>query len=297
MPEQDGPALDIPTERVALAPYHRVFRAVEEAFETKRPFSLIRLGDGESAVLGYPEMVHPVRHARWMGSFFGPGRIDADQAVRLRAGLEAAIAGADVVGTYRERFADPGPAIAMALGLGALPKPSPAEMQAINFVERRLLNQLIAPHRPGGQLLTDANIHIKMHQTGFAIDMIRRSKAVSIISGNPGIAGVLGNVFGCTTFELTQVPGEFKWASDKADWKRTAPHFPTVFDEVVGRIRAGAVQYCVLVGAGPCGKIYCDEVRRAGGLALDVGSLMDLWCGRATRSYMKAMMATQAPTG
>lgn len=297
MHDQTVPAEDLAAEQIALAPYKEVIQRAEEAFARKQCFSLIRLGDGESAVLGYPEMVHSVRHARWMAHFFGARVVGLDQYARLRAGLEAAILGADVVGTHRVRFVDPLPAAARALSLGAQARLNLAEKEEINILERRLLSHLIAPHRSAGQTLTDTNVHIGMHQAGFLVNLIRRSRNVTLISGNPGLDRVLGNVFGGTSFDLTLVPSEYRWASDKAAQDKDVQHFPDVFDDVIGRIRAGALQYCVLVGAGPCGKIYCDEVRRAGGFALDVGSLMDLWCGRATRSYMKSLLAAPTKAG
>jgi hypothetical protein len=44
-----------------------------------------------------------------------------------------------------------------------------------------------------------------------------------------------------------------------------------------------------LVGAGMLGKLYCAAIRRGGGVAIDVGSLMDLWSGRQdTRGVFRA---------
>jgi hypothetical protein len=40
-----------------------------------------------------------------------------------------------------------------------------------------------------------------------------------------------------------------------------------------------------LVAAGFLGKIYCDDIRQRGGIALDIGSLADYWMGYVTRSY------------
>jgi hypothetical protein len=43
-----------------------------------------------------------------------------------------------------------------------------------------------------------------------------------------------------------------------------------------------------LVGAGTLGKMYCGAIRAAGGVAIDVGALFDLWAGRAdTRGEMR----------
>jgi hypothetical protein len=42
----------------------------------------------------------------------------------------------------------------------------------------------------------------------------------------------------------------------------------------------------VIVGAGYLGKWICDEARTRGGVALDLGSIVDYWVGLKTRSYL-----------
>ena len=39
----------------------------------------------------------------------------------------------------------------------------------------------------------------------------------------------------------------------------------------------------LLVGAGVIGKIYCNWMRDRGGVAFDIGAVMDLWAGFSTR--------------
>lgn len=65
------------------------------------------------------------------------------------------------------------------------------------------------------------------------------------------------------------------------------PHYPGFAHAVVAGIRVPYPGALFLVGAGFCGKLYADAIRRAGGIAIDVGSLMDYWAGRFTRPYMK----------
>jgi hypothetical protein len=38
-----------------------------------------------------------------------------------------------------------------------------------------------------------------------------------------------------------------------------------------------------LVAGGLLGKIYCDRIKRSGGVAIDIGSLIDAWLGAPTR--------------
>lgn len=62
-------------------------------------------------------------------------------------------------------------------------------------------------------------------------------------------------------------------------------HFPEAYgriiEEIRTQVRPGTL---VLVGAGVLGKIYAMEARRAGGVAIDAGSIFDLWAGVASRN-------------
>jgi len=53
---------------------------------------------------------------------------------------------------------------------------------------------------------------------------------------------------------------------------------------VLSRVSRGTV---FLVGAGVCGKLYCEAIRRAGSIAIDIGSTFDLWAARFSRPYMQ----------
>lgn len=64
------------------------------------------------------------------------------------------------------------------------------------------------------------------------------------------------------------------------------PHFPDFVDLVVQSIVVPYPGAIFLVGAGFCGKIYAHAIMKKGGIAIDVGSLLDLWAGRFTRPYM-----------
>ena len=54
--------------------------------------------------------------------------------------------------------------------------------------------------------------------------------------------------------------------------------FARVREEIV---RGGAP--LTYVGAGLLGKTYCADVRRAGRVAVDIGSIVDTWVGLKTR--------------
>jgi hypothetical protein len=92
------------------------------------------------------------------------------------------------------------------------------------------------------------------------------------------------------------IPGEKKFRENSGDSKS---HFPFVFNEVIDwirhNVRNGDV---ILVGAGILGKIYCSEIKKMGGIAVDIGSVLDITSGHMhtrgeyrSHCYMKAVAA------
>lgn len=68
------------------------------------------------------------------------------------------------------------------------------------------------------------------------------------------------------------------------------PHYPDLYDEYLKRIREshGTLRgVLVLVGAGGLGKMYCHAVKQAYGMGVDVGALFDGWAGIPTRPYLE----------
>lgn len=56
-----------------------------------------------------------------------------------------------------------------------------------------------------------------------------------------------------------------------------------------------------LVAAGLLGKVYCHRIHRLGGIAIDVGSVVDAWMGFGTRPGLytqpEQWILPAAPTG
>ncbi len=68
------------------------------------------------------------------------------------------------------------------------------------------------------------------------------------------------------------------------------PHYPNQFNTIERWMSKCAIEgNACLVGAGVIGKIYTNWFRDRGGIACDVGAVMDLWAGRRTRGSEKGL--------
>ncbi|GGC48708.1 GT-D fold domain-containing protein [Chelatococcus reniformis] len=285
MPNDDA----LKFERTAgLVAPSSVEQIVRSAIERKDAFSLIRCGDGESVVLGYPEFVHDTRFMGWMRNFFGP-HADRPEVFRsLREWLEWAVSCADVVGTFREQIGDIERARQAALGLGALRVLTDDQKVEINGIEWRLLDHLTRPLILEQCLRTTSNIHIKMEESGLLKSIAAEADRLNVITGND-IKEKLEAAFPTTRIVQYRVPTEYKFEPVRDSWNDAEPHFPDVFNRIMDLIEQGDFEGVTFVGAGPCGKIYASAIKKAGGIALDIGSIMDVWAGRDTRSFMRTI--------
>jgi hypothetical protein len=60
-------------------------------------------------------------------------------------------------------------------------------------------------------------------------------------------------------------------------------HFRGRFKEVCEELTVNYRGELFLVAAGFLGKFYCDLIKSRGGIAIDVGSIVDYWLGHDTR--------------
>ena len=88
--------------------------------------------------------------------------------------------------------------------------------------------------------------------------------------------------------ELINVPAEQVYEIDS----KKSEFFPYIHDKVVDTIRSTSRtgQLCIF-GAGFCGKDFGAHFKLAGGVAIDLGSVFDLWVGKKTRGTGKSKTA------
>lgn len=256
--------------------------AVREAIDKVEPFSLIRLGDGEAIILGYPEFYSPERLLHQLRRWFGEHAKEPKQFTALRPLLESAIRDADILGTH---FAEVDAEKARAWLL----RPCDVTQQEKEFTAQ--MSYGLLPHltKPllSHQKICSKVVHLTLLTGGFLNNLLMNLQRVTVITCND-VSEVLHSINSTLRLRHIHVPGQAIREGDRlAEWQRFDPHFPVVCDRVLNQVKGGDYDSPVLVGAGPLGKVYCDEVKRSGGVGIDIGSVLDVWAGRITRAYME----------
>jgi hypothetical protein len=275
-----------PDPAFVLSDALQVTDRIVEAADRALPFSLIRLGDGEGTFLPYRTAFEAYRagdqsaaQRTWWGQSVARGRQEIEEA------LQTSIHDADVLGIPNlERVAR------------AMTRRQAAEFRGTGSNARGILAALdfatnlpATVPTPAGdpQLLTSCHIHQALDFWGLWDLLLPRFGTVSLITCRAELGAVLAERHGLIIRRTHLIPAEKKYAlADPAP--SAEAHFPAVFErlrELLARQSPGAV---TLVAAGLLGKIYCHWIKQAGGIAIDIGSAADFWCGHETRSVLES---------
>lgn len=231
------------------------------------------MGEGEATFLLPPEQATIEAVARRLEYYFGHCDVSLAQWTALCAALRQSVIHADVLcppepgqWRFRSRADD-----------GFAPR------------YRQLAECLGALEFPEMPLMSEAYVNYALHADGTLFELLEAEEEIGLISSQPA-APLLQTLFGLRVREYA-VPQR---AVDNESLADTG-HFPGRFTELCAILRREVKGLLVLVGAGPLGKIYCEVIRQAGGIALDVGSLLDAWTGLCSRADHTSLHGCKAP--
>jgi len=233
---------------------------INEAIAQKRPFSLVRLGDGESFVLGYEDTTKPEEIELILGMWFGPNKIDREDVLKIRSMLLEAIQGCDI------------------LGIPDNPKTSEKFRRVAHNVNRYGLWD-------GRAKLCSHEVHMTLHEEHKFSGLLTGLDFLGLITPRD-LNELVKKTWGIGQVERWSLPEEYHYARDKGSVKR---HYPDRFKAIMQEIDVPYPGAVFLVGAGVLGKIYCHRIKELGGIAIDIGSTFDAWASFNARGNVKRM--------
>jgi hypothetical protein len=246
---------------------------------------MIRLGDGEGAVLDRPDRDDPVL-GPYLTTHFG-NRVSQARLNGLADRLALAVRRARVIGIRPDVRARTYP-----VDLSSLSDQQRVawarEHLSLRTEERERLDPESA-HRlillgrwmagfdwPEQALLTSAWIHFDWLESGFLANLAVRQGRIGLVTGRRRLAPA----FRAAGIEVDEWTVPLRYMRRDADW---TPHFPDRYEELVDTLAPAFPGQLFFVGAGICGKVYCDVIAERGGVALDIGAVCDAWLGIGTR--------------
>jgi len=251
---------------------------IRGTIESGRPASLLRLGDGEGNLLGACDRefrnLQRLAAQKAAEMHFGRWLPRAALAFLSRATFEA-VADSDVIGVpctgriehlYRNlRNGKQGSKFDMRGACGTV--------DALRYAHAALSSA------PPGRVITNCWFHRDL--LPFYKEILKGTSHLGLISCYSGLPDRLRAVFGVEEINFFAIPNQVS----NTGRLPSPPHYPDVFEKVMralGNIAEGQV---VLVAAGLLGKIYCNKIKQCGGIALDIGSVADVWMGQRARRY------------
>lgn len=250
------------------------------------PLSVVRLGDGEGSFLPCPEAFAHHRlddQAHLFRAWWNQSATPHDIAL-LEQAMEDAVKHADIVG-----IPDLEQLVRQVTNLSdeRLAQAEPRMMRGYVGALEHVLGR--AEAAPGRQVLTSSHFHEAFISWRLWAPILRRAGSCSLITCHSALAAHIERSFGIPVRQTRLLPPEAKW-SDAFAGTGSGRHYPDRFNELRDTLDVlpGELH---LVAAGVLGKIYCQWIKAAGGVAVDIGSVADHWCGYRTRYSINALQA------
>lgn len=234
---------------------------IKDAIANAEPFSLIRIQDGEYRFIEYENVpLTDLEQIIWV--HFGRQPFPDRYVKFISQGVIKAAQNASIVGLFR------GPLVL---------SPQHGEYQRLLYsaVSRQLINE--------NANVVDADIHNTLLVEQAYEQFLTGLPFLGLVTCRH-IAAAVGKKFGIGEVRTYMIPEQHQFASNLLDFYNNKPHFPDAFAETCRNIHVPFKGAVFLVGAGMLGKIYCDEIKKKGGIAIDVGSVFDAWDGVYSRA-------------
>jgi len=237
----------------------------------RQPTSCIRLGDGEGDILGvgdpqYGEMTM-VAAQRTVLRQFGV-QLPMSELLTLRQLLSASVAAADVVGI---------PMLSRIRGVfRRIQEPNVDIRGSCGTINAVRCTVPLIRNSPKMPIITDCFFHRFL--LPYFAEIIGSRECLGLVSCHAELPEKLVHHFSVAKIDFYQIPDEFMNHHQIPE----KPHYRQRFDEVISTLRLREPGQIFLVAAGVLGKIYCHRVKVLGGIAIDIGSMADVWTGKPT---------------
>jgi tetratricopeptide (TPR) repeat protein len=257
---------------------------VGEKVARKEAFSFVRLGDGEANCLPYEAELQAYasvdadeREEIWWGAPISP-----EQRTTLARRVLASIRRSDCVGipTVSRFLRD----LALDRDDALTRTRSGRGLRAVLWAAER--GYLEDEKTPKARSYASAHLHQDLERWNLYGELFDGVGEIVCVTCHPDLPDVLHSLFGVRTARSLLIPP--RSATARLMRKRTTDSrtLPAMVEEVIDTMETVVANRLVVVGAGYLGKWIADEARGQGGVALDLGSMLDYWIGLKTRSYL-----------
>jgi hypothetical protein len=255
---------------------------IEQALKERRPYSVIRLGDGEANLITYAGAQSTTPDLDWQvatqivemqADRFVPS---PDLLLALRSSLKLSVLAADIVGVL-------GLWTHIPILVDTVPTKLPSDPRGISGqIRARYLALELPDLLPQSTVLASAHLYV-----GVLLNLDRlltAAERVVCITGRDAAVAKLRSRSPDIMIEHIAV------GSDPI-CNENVPSTPEFLHRVRDALPGDAQGILHLVGSGPWSEIYCHWIKERGGVGVDLGSGFDLLAGISTRPVHRYIQA------
>lgn len=245
---------------------------IAAALRDRVPFSLIRVGDGEGAFVRL-DNVDEARFANLYarnredraGVWFA-GSVDpnADSFLDEASQIGQAMENADITGMPYTGWIE-------------------HEFRILSVTGISSLVNLLRVKRSKNSMTCSQLIHVDLHRTKLLYEILKTQHRIGLISCHRELPEMLKQAFSFSEINHYHVPGEKGHSHLLSKTAVEGTHWPDRYREIMRDLSTPLNGTLFIVAAGILGKFYCDQIKKFGGVAVDIGSIADGWVGSKTR--------------
>lgn len=241
--------------------YDKFLELVVNTVNTKTPFCHVRYGDGEGIVAGYPEHVSRDKALQRWHKWIGKIPVSDECMLALSKRLKSLIKDVDILGLPCKRH------------------------MKMDSNWRNVVKHI--PAKDAKHTCCMDWIVEMQYKGDFAKILTGQEKIYCVTCRN--VENKLKKRYGIKEIETFYLKPQAR--PNMGDKHCLIPHYPDRFNQFFPWLEGLKLNGEIfLVGAGGLGKVYCHEIKKAGGIALDIGSVFDGWVGLGTRSHIRNNM-------
>lgn len=259
----------------------KLARYAREALANRKPFSAIRVSDGEFCVLAYGEFEDTPTLDRFIAVLSLAKQSDSFDLgelwlMTIREMMVGSIAGADIVGVSGFWNED-GPTRGFRRDPDKMRRAFESGPRGLygDWKGRTYMPRLAQAGYLDGKII--ASNHFYLSFLSSLPRLVKNAVSVMLMTGHAALLPAFRARFPDTEVTLLKIGN----ASDPRREKAKHPYFLQDYQEAMPKDLTGVL---CLVGGGPWSLIYCSWIKQRGGVALDIGSGFDLLAGKITRS-------------
>lgn len=258
---------------------------VDNAVKNKEPYSFVRLGDGEGALLDY-SVNSKLLDIQYLSEHFGPD-CSLSELSEVQSMLKSSIKSADLIGLRDDiinvEFAHTEETKNETEFLDDFKQAFKLRGVDVNlpYIDARRIAML---HKTVGCLNVEPAqsfcsqwIGFDYFLTGALPALLSEQKNIGLISARKGMDQQLEKALGVSV-SFYQIPDKHARQGGVAE-----RHYPNAFNRIKDEIDVKYKGMPFIVAGGIVGKAYCQIIKEKGGVALDLGGLIDCWAGIYSR--------------